>query len=611
MDVPNNDNLGQNYWSSKDESNNLASNHLLFQERRMDPPSQNNDYRYLRDEFGNLFKVYLPQNTQNSRANEYELFNKDSHHNLPNYGLAENFHANSPPLGTLQHEYVNSQTLQVPPLTQTTKTNMFINQLVGNWTPNLSGTYSPFGETVNSPPSNQLPMPSFQDNTGSATAIVNNRTLILNNNLENNFNPNLAPGLIEKETVEKSGRSAVVNVTAARKTRIVAEVKPMRMSYSDVLSKNVINDSQIMDGSTNIVSPAGTGGKNNKQSSDKLKYANLDKKVNCISENENELGATKIKKSASSVQTYGATIKNTSIGGKLEGSANSGGEGAKKINFIKKKASKVKTRSDNGQSGKKSAHEYIFNDSKSSQKEDDDSNSDAEQYPEGVSEYYNIRKNFQNTDGQHHNIEKISTAKGQPSYKKTKSATACSLLSRSKLDKGQKRTAKSNNTSNSRKREKHEILLKIFHTWFLYLLKFTKWLYDVVFDVIYLSFGIIYDRSFLGYQLARQAFNVVHQDVRENSGLWVKNLWKKFDGKFEKKSKWAFWRYIFKKKLIPSEQFKDYYKDGKLPTTADEAMKSLLNCKGKDAYRYHQNQIYKIQLLYSIFYFIIFAVSWE
>ena len=29
---------------------------------------------------------------------------------------------------------------------------------------------------------------------------------------------------------------------------------------------------------------------------------------------------------------------------------------------------------------------------------------------------------------------------------------------------------------------------------------------------------------------------------------------------------------------------KNYYKDGKLPTTADEAMSSLLNCKGKDAY---------------------------
>lgn len=598
MDVPNNENLGQNFWPNKDETNNVASNQFLFQERRMDPPSQNNDYRYLRDEYGNLFKVYLPQTTQNIRANEYELFNKDPHLNLAsNYGHSENFHVNSPPLSQPQHEHVNSQIHQVSPMNQATKTNMFINQLVGNWSPNLSGTYSPFGEpVVNSPASN--PLPSFQ--VMPSVSAGHNHDVIPNTEMENNFNLNLAPGLIENKIVEDSIKSNAVNVTAVRKTRIVAEVKPMRMSYSDVLSKNVINESQPLDGSnySNAI-PAGSAGKSNKQSSDKIKYANVDKKVNSVSENENDPGASKIKKPTNSTQAFGPSTKNT-FGSKLENSANSGGEG-KKTNFIKKKAVKVKTRS-YGQSDKK-GHEYSRNDSKSSQKEgegsdeedlnDDDDDSDIEEYPENVSEYYNVRKNFQHSDGQHHNIEKISMVKGQSSYKKAKSATACSVLSRSKADKGQKRSTKIGGASNNRKRQKHEILLKIFNTWFLYLLKFMKWLYDVVFDVVYLSFGIIYDRSFLGYQFARQACSVLHKDVRANSGLWVKSLWKKFDGKFEKKSKFAFWRYIFKKKQIPSEQVKDYYKDGRLPTTADEAMKSLLNCKGKDAYRYSEIMFFK------------------
>ncbi|KAJ8882270.1 hypothetical protein PR048_018758 [Dryococelus australis] len=82
-----------------------------------------------------------------------------------------------------------------------------IENLVGNWVPNQSGTYSPFGCMDNV----MRPVP--------------------NTNQQGIQTVPIAP---ESESDQKGiGRGI------ARKARIVAEVRPMRLSYSDVLAKSV------------------------------------------------------------------------------------------------------------------------------------------------------------------------------------------------------------------------------------------------------------------------------------------------------------------------------------------------------------------------------------
>ncbi|VVD02721.1 unnamed protein product [Leptidea sinapis] len=94
-------------------------------------------------------------------------------------------------------------------------TSNFLKEVLGNWEPNSSGTYSPFGQNypLNHPdsPMNVLPNSHKSENISH----------YVQDCLKRNENSPLA------ET--------------STKKRIVAEVKPMRPSYSDVLSKNSKN----------------------------------------------------------------------------------------------------------------------------------------------------------------------------------------------------------------------------------------------------------------------------------------------------------------------------------------------------------------------------------
>lgn len=82
-----------------------------------------------------------------------------------------------------------------------------IENLVGNWVPNQSGTYSPFGCADNG------------TKTVSTTNQQTTQTVKTGDNLD----------------VDSEGKGMGRN---PRKTRIVAEVRPMRPSYSDVLAKS-------------------------------------------------------------------------------------------------------------------------------------------------------------------------------------------------------------------------------------------------------------------------------------------------------------------------------------------------------------------------------------
>ncbi|KAK5645455.1 hypothetical protein RI129_006755 [Pyrocoelia pectoralis] len=129
----------------------------------------------------------------------------------------------------LQHD---RQTLSQPPLANNlihssrdnvilpSNPTQLIENVVGNWVPNMSGTYSPFGnaQPIKKGIANIFEMEHDSDCFNNITPFEDYKSNILENENKDelhNFHFNREP----------------------KKPRMVAEVKPMRPTYSDVLSK--------------------------------------------------------------------------------------------------------------------------------------------------------------------------------------------------------------------------------------------------------------------------------------------------------------------------------------------------------------------------------------
>lgn len=533
--------------------------------------------QFLYDNHGPYLKIYFNENNMSS---DYELFDRNQH-DLPNYGTRDSLN-NFLPNTQAQLPFQPMGQPSAPSKNPSIQSSV-IHHLVSSLGPNKTGSYSPFGETI----INNNSMPA---NFASAPPMMMNIPSQVQQSFHENIDMSSPRASVESSNPMVPTSNNVNNVTPGtniKKARIVAEVKPMRMSYSDVVSKNgvigqaaspTVGNTNSASSSPNTTLPVTT--KNVKVDKSKFSSGNFDKKA----QDGDKENLIKAKKSPINIMNLGNNTDSkrmTSIPGKADKPLSQGQPTKKRSSHgtTKETGSACKT-SLNQSRAQKPKHASDSDD------EDDDNSSllDSDVDIEDVPiEFYNVRKNI--SHGEHHNIEKIVPTKGgtTTSYKKVKNA---STGSSKKVEKVQKRTGK----STSRKRQKHEVLLKLCISWGEYLLKFVQWLWILIYDVGYLSCGIIWDRMSWCYQCAAQGVETVRQEINGSPGravwLWMKDLWKRFDGKFEKKSRWAFWRWLFKKKQATGEQVKDYYKDGKLPKTAEEAMKSLLNCKGKDAYRF-------------------------
>lgn len=567
------------------------------------PSVATENMQFLYDNHGPYLKIYFNENNINNMSSDYELFDR-SQNELPNYNRdsLNNFLPNT----QTQLPY-NSMGQQPVPMKNPSIQSSVIHHLVSSLGPNKTGSYSPFGETIINNNSMPAPVASSYTNAASATTPSNP----IRHHPLPTFTDNHADHVITSRSSVESinlsipspASSNLNNVSTAanvKKTRIVAEVKPMRMSYSDVLSKTSVNgqeppgssvgNSNSASSSPNTTLPVTT--KSVKIDKSKFTSGNFDKKMQDTADKENQMKAKKSPINSNAGHNGLSSIDSkkvlTSVGKSDKPTAQGHPGSAKKRTSqgVSKDSSGVGYKAASNLSG---SARGIRNKHTSDSDDEEDENSsiieseddDDDDDDDIAMEFYNVRKNIYH--GDHHNIEKIIPPKGTMSYKKAKNSTIGGASK--KVEKIQKRTVK----STSRKRQKHEVLLKLCMAWGEYLLKFIQWLWILILDVGYLSCGIIWDRMSWCYQCAAQAFETVRHELNGSPGkalwLWMKNLWKVFDGKFEKKSRWAFWRWMFKKKQPASEQVKDYYKDGKLPKTAEEAMKSLLNCKGKDAYR--------------------------
>lgn len=177
---------------------------------------------------GQLVRVFYDENNQQlifPMTGQYELFNH-------NQGLRDlPLHPSQPShMFTLNQEYSMNNN-HVPPTTipnnmfspdntQNVPTSNFLKEVLGNWEPNSSGTYSPFGQNY---PLNHPDAPTLNMHTTPVMEPIS---------------PTVKP-----ESSPKRNENSPLADTSNKK-RIVAEVKPMRPSYSDVLAKNTKNNSQ-------------------------------------------------------------------------------------------------------------------------------------------------------------------------------------------------------------------------------------------------------------------------------------------------------------------------------------------------------------------------------
>lgn len=181
---------------------------------------------------GQLVRVFYDENNHQlifPMTGQYELFNHNQRlHDVPLqssqpshlFTLNHDYSMNSPNAhvpssnvnqGNIYHENINSQS-QVP-------TSNFLKDLLGNLEPNSTGTYSPFGQNY---PLNHPDAPNLN-------MLINNPVL------------DSSKGQPKTNSSPKRNENSPLADTSNKK-RIVAEVKPMRPTYSDVLAKNTKNN---------------------------------------------------------------------------------------------------------------------------------------------------------------------------------------------------------------------------------------------------------------------------------------------------------------------------------------------------------------------------------
>lgn len=649
-------------------------------------PHAVDNYTLLPMGHGNFLKVYHNQD-ESMNFNNYELFSSNTfipapqqpsqHHQasvaqpLLNKPLVDHHHAHH----THQHMQSNQDAFfhanLLQPQYQSERgsgaglnsddntNNMFLNQLAENWVPNISGTYSPFGEPMQNQQQQSLPSREPLSN-----GYVNDSFGFVPTPVQTMFAQPLptAPLLSRPKPVESPAIASLVTPVMAvapsavpvktssaatngsfqhdsaikkndvKKTRIVAEVRPMRMTYSDVLSKNVINknDANASNESNNSTSPVTVqqtnGGASNVQTqtkaskqSDKAKsqhQGSYDKKftasLNGTSAEEN-FGSTggPIKSSKLGFSSSSSSPRNEDNG--ISSSVKNGGgtqyssaddeykeskshESDPKSAAIRKRNSGGTTAGGNSKNVKSKLQANGTETAKLKRNnvnatdfepKYDESTASASSNKSGGCFLYKICKNELSKPGQQQSSgrkviggKSTSTPLGGGS-----SSSATATRSNSKNEKSN--SYQKRNQQRSRQKNKYDIFVKLLEKWLEYLLRFIAWLAALVYDVVVLSSGMIWERVHIGYEYAVYLYGLARKELKQNSGLPTaicKAWWQRFDRRFPDGSKWALWRRIFNKKK-PPEQQAEYVKSGRLPATGDEAMYSLMNCKGKDAYR--------------------------
>lgn len=421
----------------------------------------------------------------------------------------------------------------------------------------------------------------------------------------NNSQHTSPPSINANSTNGSFQHESILKKAEIKKPRMVAEVKPM--TYSDVLSKNVSStkadsaaNNTVSDGPN--VQPKNTKAGKNFEKNKNNSHFSTEKKTGANGDDKDILTGKGKSTTGSANGRTDDQSNNSSMAAKehkledelVNKSEKSHDADPTSKNTAKKRGSVVSGNTTNANGNVKNANKAKnATGSNDLNKKRVQNNVDFEQVKVDETKnaknsgyFYNVTKNESQSDKVNKQYQS-SSRKVTNRTAATSSSSSSSLPSRSSNKTEKSSTSYQKRNQRSRQNNTYTMLAKLLEKWLEYMVKFILWLYTLVYDVVVLSFGIIFERchTFIDYSL--QWYQILRTELKNNSGLptaYCKNMWLKFDKKFAKESKWAFWRRIFNRKKV-HEPIPEYVRSGRLPSTGDEAMYSLMNCKGKDAYR--------------------------
>ncbi|KAH8295193.1 hypothetical protein KR018_008454 [Drosophila ironensis] len=614
-------------------------------------PGQPESYSVLPVGRGNFLKVYhCPENTgtdpsaprfthinvaslshQHRPQHHPQLPNQSQHHHQPSSSTApqptplyELFAAN-PLLPQPETNMADSSkpTQQAHP-SLPNNANLLINNLVNNWSPNLTGgSYIKFGDDAKENTGNQvqtpgpsfpMPMPSSQQPPKPTQAMLEPSEPASQSTSLLTETPKPAKSLplhltttasVVQTAIPKS--SIVVSGPSEGKKRIVAEVKPMPMSYSDVLSKGTKSSGagrEIRSGNRfdSVGHHQRRPGKDDGVESREVRLAKRSpmhdaKEMTASASGGNANGgrgkkrgqfnqaASQKQQQQQQQQQQQHQPQQQQFQQPVQQTLN---KASKATNQEKKRVLVPK----NNSSGNSNGNNFKFIEQKTNSTPsaaNSGSHSPAVTNSSRRTGCNKVNQNASSTVGNcnNNNISSSSSKRYSSSNVNVNSNSNSGYSYSSKRNRGNP-YASSNSPSHAgsfASNHNYELAQRILHTWWVYTLKLLTWLFYLVYDIVVLGFTMSCERLTLVYVAGLAYAKQFHKELKQNSGkptIWWRSYCRRFDARFAKNSPWAFWRRFYKRK--PPESTTESFKSGRLPQTGEEAMFSLLNCKGKDAY---------------------------
>ncbi|KAI5711861.1 hypothetical protein M8J75_003704 [Diaphorina citri] len=501
--------------------------------------------------------IYKQQQQQQAQQHSMYYNTAPGHDNYMSYGNMQQHYQNS----YLQH---HQQQYQHPPPPQqqsimrdyglfanhndqmmsshnnTYPGHQLIDNLVGNWVPNQSGTYSPFGNSFSAP--NTFSVEKEERPAAVFSDMPRQESLLSNNNV-------------------------------GKKPRMVAEVKPMRPSYSAVLTKSPPLPTQSNKSNNKITPPVSVKGENaSKSKSGKGKKAEADAKLNPGSnlKRQHSSGSEEQKLSAggggapplsnSSKQNVNPSAQWSCM--ENNACTNGGAEDYMDIEEAKF------TRKESGRRSKRNKNKYH------GLNEEEDENEDGEEDEEGE---VGDKGGGKASSGK----RAVSSGNVQWGVKETESSVNHRTeKKREEGKKGGKQGRKkegvsggvgvggglSKKTTKAKRRDGHAHMIGVMvRQWqsecSRLAVLFATWFFNLVWDIVAMSSGLMF-----------YLFGVLMECAR----FWAVSVRLKLASLLHKK----WWTYSFPwRKKRPKLS-----KNISLPATGDEAIRRLLSCKEKDPY---------------------------
>ncbi|KAJ8731773.1 hypothetical protein PYW08_014503 [Mythimna loreyi] len=513
---------------------------------------------------GQLVRVFYDENNQQlifPMSGQYELFNHNQGVRDIPLQMPQPSH-----LFTLNQDFaMNNNNVHIPPTTAVNQTafpenvnnqsptSNFLKDLLGNLEPNSTGTYSPFGQ-------------NYPLNHPDAS----NMNLHTNNNVPVMEPPNNQP--IKVENSPKRNENSPLADTSNKK-RIVAEVKPMRPSYSDVLAKNTKN------------TPTS-------ENTRKVRPQNIDTKPMNNKTNSKLEKPTNIKQDDNKHKNEKKQNTNTISSGSESGDINTDD------NEKRQKPNKKSKNKRNNISRKWSSLDDVTNEEESSYTHDSESQFVFIENPEKPSKKEKKSDNkskitdksavtedeFKLDEEDDQSQFVIQEGQGETKAKKKKDGRSYHKVPKPVQD-------KKKNLSKFRRNKPGYLGLaqNYLEHWGGATWKAVVWFMYLLSDICRMSFHLSFD---LCTSVFTQTY-VSSQAVWRSTKDWLSKLGDNkyflyIDRKFGH-TRLGFWRRLkwFKKAEIETDNGNDSTKlnaNIPLPATGEEAMKRLLACKGKDPY---------------------------